>query len=187
GLPTLELPTDRPRPAVARYRGAVEVFDVPESVIEGLRALAREERATLFMALLGAFAVLLGRFSRQRDVAVGTPVAGRDRREMEGLIGFFVNTVVIRTDLSAEPTFRSLLGEVRATVLDAFAHQELPFDKLVEAVHPERELSRSPLFQVVFAMQNLVHRADVLEMPGLVLSFEESDTGTAKFDLTMLI
>src|SRR5262249_52107536 len=117
---------------------------------EGLRALARDGGATLSMTLLAAFAVVLGRYSDTADVPVGTPVANRNRAELEGLIGFFVNTLVLRTDLSGDPTFTELLGRVRRTALDAYAHQDLPFEQLVDALTTERDRSRTPLFQVMF-------------------------------------
>ncbi len=150
----LELPTDRPRPAVQDTAGARHRFVFPTALAEGVRGLARESGATLFMTLLAAWDLLLARWSGQEDVVVGTPIAGRTRRETEGLIGFFVNTLALRTDLSGDPTFRELLARVRETTLGAYAHQELPFERLVEELKTERTLARTPVYQVMFAMQN---------------------------------
>ncbi len=123
---------------------------MPDEVAGGLRAVARTAGASMFMTVLGAFGVLLSRYSAQDDIVVGTPIAGRNRAEIEGLIGFFVNTLVLRTDLSGDPTFAELLGRVRATTLAAYAHQDLPFEQLVDALGVERDRSRTPLFQVMF-------------------------------------
>ncbi|MFC9249754.1 condensation domain-containing protein, partial [Streptomyces sp. NPDC057136] len=150
-VPTLELPTDRPRPAVRSTDGAVCRFTVPAGTAEALRALSREHGATMFMTLLAAFDVLMGRYGGTDDVVVGTPVANRNRAETEDLIGFFVNTLVLRTDLSGDPTFAELLGRVRETALGAYAHQDLPFEQLVDAMDVERDRSRSPLFQTLFS------------------------------------
>ncbi|WP_146192724.1 non-ribosomal peptide synthetase, partial [Streptomyces sp. A244] len=150
GAPTLELPTDRPRPALWSPVGATARFEVPEPTMTALRALSREHGTTMFMTLLAAFDVLLGRYAGSDDVVVGTPVANRNRAETEDLIGFFVNTLVMRTDLSGDPTFAELLGRVRKVALDAYAHQDLPFEQLVDELVTERDRSRSPLFQVLF-------------------------------------
>ncbi|HET6763429.1 MAG TPA: condensation domain-containing protein, partial [Longimicrobiaceae bacterium] len=156
GAPALlELTTDRPRPAVQTYRGANFDIAFPGGLLEPLAALARTEGASVFMALMGAFQVLMARYSGQDDVVVGTPIAGRNRAELEGLIGFFVNTLPIRGDLAGDPTFRHLLRRVREATLDAYAHQDLPFEKLVAELHPERSLSHGPVFQVMFTLQNL--------------------------------
>ena len=153
--PRLELPTDRPRPAVASGpRRRASRFALPAEATRALRALARREGATLFMTLLAAWQLLLARYSGQDDVVVGTPVAGRARAETEGLIGFFVNTLVLRADLSGDPTFRALLGRVREAALGAYAHQDVPFEQLVEELQPERARAHTPLFQVMFALQN---------------------------------
>ncbi|MFC6023463.1 condensation domain-containing protein, partial [Plantactinospora solaniradicis] len=150
GVPTLELPTDRPRPAQRSSAGAELEFVVPAEVADGLRAVARDAGASMFMTLLAAFNVLLGRYSGQDDIVVGTPIANRNRAEIEGLIGFFVNTLVLRTDLSGDPTFTELLGRVRAETLTAYAHQDVPFEQLVDELGVVRDRSRSPLFQVLF-------------------------------------
>ncbi|HEY4168728.1 MAG TPA: amino acid adenylation domain-containing protein, partial [Reyranella sp.] len=152
GIPTLQLPTDRPRPAVPTYRGAFHEISIPRPLNDALRALAQREGATLFMTLFAAFTVLLQRYTGQEDVVVGSYVAGRDRAELEGLIGFFINSLVLRADLSGDPSFRTLLARVREMALDAYAHQELPFEKLVEELQPERDLGRNPLFQVSFQL-----------------------------------
>ncbi|MFD0579127.1 amino acid adenylation domain-containing protein [Dactylosporangium darangshiense] len=150
GAPVLELPTDRPRPPVRTSDGAAIEFTVPPAVAEGLRAVAADAGASMFMTLFGAFAALLGRYSGQEDVVVGTPIANRNRAEIEGLIGFFVNTLVLRTDLSGDPTFAELLGRVRERTLAAYAHQDLPFEQLVDELGVARDRSRTPLFQVLF-------------------------------------
>ena len=177
----LELPTDRARPAVQSHRGEVRAFDVDPQLTARLRALARGADATLFMVLLAAFDLLVHRLSGRDDVVVGSPVAGRVRAETEGLIGFFVNTMALRTDLSGDPSFRELVGRVREGTLESYAHQDLPFERVVEELHPERTLSHNPLFQVAFALQN-VDMAPV-DLAGLTLRLEDVDTGTSKFDM----
>ncbi|GDY50987.1 hypothetical protein SVIO_016100 [Streptomyces violaceusniger] len=162
--PALELPTDRPRPSVARQEGDAVRWELPVELIRVARRLGAGENATLYMTLLAAFQLVLGRYVDSDDITVGTPVANRGRAEVEGLIGFFVNTVVLRTDLSGDPTFRQLLGRVRDTAAGAFAHGDLPFEYLVEQVHPERDLSRNPLVQVLFQMINVP--AERLDLPG---------------------
>ncbi len=154
GVPNLDLPTDRPRPAATSHRGDTRSTVVPRAVVDDLKALGRKEGATLYMTLLAAFQVLLHRYSGQSDVAVGSPIAGRTRSELEGLIGFFVNTLVLRGDLSGDPSFREYLGRVRKVALGAYAHQDLPFEQLVGVLHPGRDASRTPLFQVMFSLQN---------------------------------
>ncbi len=183
--PLLELPTDHPRPAVQTFRGAHQSFLLPKSVGEALKTLSRQEGVTLFMTLLAAFKVLLHMYTNQDDLIVGTPTANRNRLETEGLIGFFVNTLVLRTDLSGNPTFRELLHRVREVCLGAYAHQDLPFERLVEELQPARDLSRNPLFQVMFVLQNGSLQA--VELPGLSLSPLEVDTRTTHFDLTLHI
>jgi amino acid adenylation domain-containing protein len=150
GLPALELPGDRPRPPVPSYRGARRHFFIPAAVAARLQQLAHEEDATPFMVLLAAFKLLLARYSGQEEVVVGAPAAGRGLVELEPLIGFFVNSLVMRTDLSGNPSFREALRRVRRVALDAFAHQDVPFEKVVEELQPERDTARNPLFQVIF-------------------------------------
>ncbi|HEU0299006.1 MAG TPA: amino acid adenylation domain-containing protein, partial [Longimicrobium sp.] len=179
----LELPTDRPRSADQDHAGASERLALPPELAETLASLARREGATLFMTLLGAWQVLLARCSAQDDVVVGSPIAGRTRAETEGLIGFFVNTLALRTDLSGDPTFRELLARVRETTLQAYAHQDLPFERLVEEVQPERSLAHSPVFQAVFVLQNNEERA--LGLDGLRAERVELGSGEAKYDLTL--
>ena len=178
----LELPTDHSRPAVQSFRGSNQTLDLDPGVSEALKALSHREGATLFMTLLAAFQALLSRYTGQDDIVVGSPFTNRQRSEIEGLIGFFVNTVPLRVDLSHDPSFRQLLHRVKETALAAYDHRELPLEKLVEELRPERNLSYNPLFQVLFAVQNT---ASVVEqVAGLTLHLRDVDTGTAKFDLT---
>ncbi|WP_396956092.1 amino acid adenylation domain-containing protein [Nitrosomonas sp.] len=181
----LELPTDRPRPAVQSYLGANYRFTIPENITAQLKVLSQQEGTTLFMTLLTAFNVLLSRYSNQHDICIGTPVANRNRIEIEGLIGFFVSTLVLRIDLSGNPTFTQLLKKMKAVCLDAQAHQDLPFEKLVEELVPVRDMSRNPLFQVMFALQNVPETQWVID--GLQITPVEVDTGSAKFDLHLEI
>ena len=182
-LPPLELPADRPRPAVLSHRGAHLERALPPALSHRLEELAREQRATPFMGLLAGFAALLHRASGQLDLVLGTPVAGRDRVELEGLIGVFLNNLVLRLSLAGEPGLRELLRRARAAELDAFAHREVPFERLVDELRPERDLSRTPLFQVMFVGQNAPLRP--LALPGLLLLPREIDLGTARFDLAV--
>jgi amino acid adenylation domain-containing protein/FkbM family methyltransferase len=181
----LELPTDHPRPPVQTYRGAAVPVELSAELLERLQALGRSEGATLYMTLLGAFQVLLGRYAGSEDVVVGSPIAGRTRGEVEALIGFFVNTLVLRTDLSGDPGFRELLGRVRQETLGAYEHQEVPFEKLVAELQPERSLSHSPLFQVLFTLQNAEGGAGAL--PGLSVSGVGAAMEIAKFDLSLTL
>ncbi|WNG19735.1 amino acid adenylation domain-containing protein [Cystobacter fuscus] len=181
--PVLNLPLDKPRPEEPAFRGGAHTFVVPEEVAEPLRELGRREGCSLFMVLLGGFQVLLGRWSGQEDIVVGSPVAGRTRAEVEGLIGFFVNTLVLRTRVGGEPTFREVLGRVREVALGAYAHQDVPFEKLVEELRPVRDVRHTPLFQVMFSLQN--QPRERLELPGLTLTALEAVTGGAKFDLSL--
>ncbi len=181
--PLLELPTDRPRPAVQSFRGASRPVRLPSDLTRQMQALSRREGATLFMVLLAGYQALLARSSGQEDLAVGTPVAGRNREETEGLIGFFVNTLVLRGDLSSQPTFRELLGRVRETALAAHTHQDVPFERLVQELTPERSLAHTPLFQVVLALQNVP--TESLEVRSLRLRPVNGGGTTAKFDLTL--
>ncbi|MGO9087691.1 MAG: non-ribosomal peptide synthetase [Candidatus Sulfotelmatobacter sp.] len=181
--PVLELPTDHPRPAVQTYNGSFLCSELSKKLTEALKILSQREGVTLFATLLGAFKVLLQRYTGQDDILVGAPIAGRNQAEVEGLIGFFVNTLVMRADLSGDPTFRQLLRRVQETTLGAFAHQDLPFDKLVEVLNPERDSSRSPMFQVMLSMLNTPVRP--LYLSGLQNRRTMMDSGTSKFDLTL--
>ncbi|MFS0519589.1 amino acid adenylation domain-containing protein [Nostoc sp. UIC 10607] len=181
GISVLNLPTDRLRPAVPSYRGAKQFLELPPSLTQALEVLSSQEGVTLFMTMLAAFQTLLYRYTQQEDIAVGSPIANRNRSELEGLIGFFVNSLVLRTDFSGKATFRELLNRVREITLEAYSHQDLPFEKLVEELHPERDLSYHPFFQVVFSLQNTP--IETLELSGLTLSLFEFDNKTAKLDL----
>ncbi|HEX9936581.1 MAG TPA: amino acid adenylation domain-containing protein, partial [Longimicrobium sp.] len=181
----LELPTDHPRPAVQAFRGASVPVELPPELLERLQALGRSEGATLYMTLLGAFQVLLGRYAGSDDVVVGSPIAGRTRGEVEALIGFFVNTLVLRTDLSGDPSFREVLRQVREATLGAYEHQEVPFERLVAELQPERSLSHSPLFQVMFALQNAGGQGGTL--PGLQVGEAGAAMEIAKFDLALTL
>ncbi|HEX6040047.1 non-ribosomal peptide synthetase, partial [Longimicrobium sp.] len=181
--PLLELPTDRPRPQVMSDRAGTVPFAVDGETGRALQALARREGATLFMTLTAAWQLLLSRYSGQDDVTVGSPIAGRTRVETEGLIGFFVNTLVLRTDLSGAPTFRELLGRVRETTLGAYQHQDIPFEKLVEELAPERSLSHTPLFQVLFVLQN--NERATLRLGDLAAEPLQAGEPTVKFDLSL--
>ncbi len=183
GVRILELPTDRPRPATQSHRGANVRVRIGPQVAKALKALAKEEEATLFMALVAAWQLLLMRYTGQDDIAVGTPIAGRTQDETEGLIGFFINMVVLRTDLSGGPSFRQLLGRVREVALGAYAHQDAPFEKLVEELQPERALSHTPLFQTAMVLQNTPEER--AEMGSLRLSGLRGQGISAKFDLTL--
>jgi amino acid adenylation domain-containing protein len=180
---TLQLPTDRPRPASQSYRGGRYSIEFSRKLAEGLEALSWQEGATLFMVLSAAFQTLLYRYTGQNDIAVGFPIANRNRAEIEGLIGFFANTLVLRSDLSGNPSFRELLSCVRQTSLEAYDHQELPFEKLVEEMRPERSLSSSPLFQVMFALQNAPRSS--LNLRGVTADRLEVENETSKFDLLL--
>ncbi|MEU4805397.1 amino acid adenylation domain-containing protein [Actinosynnema sp. NPDC023587] len=181
----LTLPTDRPRPAVASYRGALLPADVPAAGLAALEGLARAHGATLFMVLLAGFAARLGRLAGQADVVVGTPVAGRSHADLEGLIGFFVNTLALRAHVGGDPTFSELLGRVRESAVDGLAHAELPFERLVEHLRPQRSLGHAPLFQAQLILQNTPPLAFAL--PGLRISSMMPDPGVAKFDLTLAV
>jgi hypothetical protein len=176
----LEFPTDHPRPPLQSYRGARAAALFEPQLAQALEALSRREGVTLFMTLLAAFKTLLFRYSGQETVVVGCPFAGRNRAELEGLMGFFLNTLALRTDISHEQTFRELLRQVRKGVLEAHAHQDLPFEKLVAELRPERSLSYSPLFQVMFQLRN---PNDVVEIAGLRIDTVEIEHGVAPFDL----
>ncbi|HEX3527644.1 MAG TPA: amino acid adenylation domain-containing protein, partial [Thermoanaerobaculia bacterium] len=189
GIPeSLELPYDHPRPVVESFRGSTQSFTLPAELARGLSALSRRGGATQSMTVLAGFTALLGRFAGREDVAVGMAIANRTRREVEGLIGFFVNTLVVRTDLSGLPSFARLVGRVRETALASYAHQDLPFERLVEELAPERDLGRNPLIQVMVGYQNFP-RAEA-EVRGLTLSLPDEGKvagGTAKFDLSLFL
>ncbi|HET7230631.1 MAG TPA: amino acid adenylation domain-containing protein [Longimicrobium sp.] len=182
----LQLPTDRPRPAVQSHRGALHRFSLGTATANAVEALARAEGATPFMVLLAAFQAVLARWAGQSDVVVGTPVAGRTRRQVEPLVGLFVNTLALRGDLSGDPAFRELLARVRETTLGAFAHQDVPFERLVEELHPERSLGHSPVFQVMFAFQNVPDGGGE-GFPGLRVGGIPHEAATAHFDLALAL
>ncbi|WP_218081854.1 condensation domain-containing protein [Anthocerotibacter panamensis] len=185
GAPTvLALPTDFPRPPVQSYRGMTHYFSLPRTVTTALTLLAQQEGATLFMVLLAVFKVLLYRYTGQEDLLIGSLIANRNRAELEPLIGFFVNTLVLRTDLSGEPTFRELLRRVRTMTLGAYAHQDLPFERVMEHLKPERTLSYAPLFQVMFVLQN-TPVPDPQASDGPRFTPLEFENNTAKFDLSL--
>ncbi|MBA3354607.1 MAG: amino acid adenylation domain-containing protein [Pyrinomonadaceae bacterium] len=179
----LELPMARPRPAVQSFQGSHQSFLLSKKLSEELQRLSQREGVTLFITLLAAFQMLLFRYTGLEDIVVGSPIAGRNRAEIEDLIGSFASMLVLRTDLSGDPTFRELLAHVRGVALGAYAHQDLPFEKLVEELQPERSLSHNPLFQVVFGLQNAP--MPPLEFSGLALNPLQVDHWTAKFDLVL--
>ncbi|MBI1822713.1 MAG: FkbM family methyltransferase, partial [Nitrospirae bacterium] len=179
--PVLDLRTDRPRPAIQSFRGATEIFHLSESMMGELKALGRQEHATLFMILATTFAVLLNRYSSQNDILLGTPITGRTHSETESLIGNFLNTIILRTQFRDNPSFRTLLKEIRERLLGAYAHSDLPFEHLVTELKPERDLSRTPLFQVMFVLHNSEGVSRVSKISGS----NELETGTSKFDLTL--
>ena len=182
----LELPLDRPRPAVQTYNGNVWRLRLDKRLTSDLKTLAREESATLCMLLMAVFHVLLARFSGARDVSVGMPIANRGRPELERLIGFFANTLVIRGRLEKNPSFRAFMAQIRPTILEAYAHQDLPFEKLVDELHPKRNLARNPLVQVMFVLQNVPLRSrDIAGLSIRDLSFDHAQV--ANFDLTLNI
>ena len=181
--PVLDLPTDRPRPPMQTFRGATVSFALSQTLTDRLRTLSQNEGVTLFTALLAAWKVLLFRYTEQEDITVGCTVAARTRQEIEGLIGFFVNTLPMRTSFSGNPTFKELLARERDIAMNAYDHQELPFERLVAELHPERETSHAPIFQVLFAPQNVP--ASGTRFQNIEVTAEEIDNGTSKFDLTL--
>jgi len=181
-LPMLNLPTN-PRKGVQSYKGAKQNLSFPPALTAKLETLSKQTGATLFMTVLAAFQILLSRYTGQEDIVIGSPIANRNRAELEPLIGFFVNSLVLRTDLAGNPTFRELLGRVRETTIEAYDRQDLPFEKLVEELHPERDLSRNPLFGVVFALQNAPMQP--LELPGIKLNPWQFEVTTTRFDLEL--
>ncbi len=182
-LPVLQLPTDHLRPPIQTYRGARQSLVLSRTLTEAIKALSDQEGVTVFMTLLAAFKTLLYRYTGQEDIVVGSPIANRNQVETESLIGCFINMFALRTDIGGKSSFRELLGRVREVVLEAYAHQDLPFEKLVEELQPERELSRSPLFQVMFVLQN--NSMPPLELKGLTLNSLHLPSGTTNFDLTL--
>jgi amino acid adenylation domain-containing protein len=183
GIEALELPTDRPRPAVLGDSGASLSFQLSEDLTRQLKEMGKREGATLFMCLLAAFQVMLSKYTGQQDIAVGTAVANRNRTETEGLIGFFVNTLVLRTSLDGSPTFREILKRVRNVALEAYQHQDVPFEKLVAELAPERDLTRAPLFQVMLVLQNTEQQD--LCLPGVEVTRIDCGEHVAKFDLML--
>ena len=179
----MQLPTDKARPATQTYNGALYPIEIEEALADEVESLSRRESVSVFMTLLTAFEVMLSRYTGSEDIVVGTDVANRSRSEIEGLIGMFVNQLVLRSDLGGDPTFGELLGRVRDVALEAYAHQDMPFDKLVEAVKPDRELDRNPLFQVMFGFQNVPSSA--IELPGLSIGRMGVDNRTSVFDLSL--
>lgn len=183
--PVLELPTDRPRPPVAAFQGATVLFTLPESLAEKIELLGKREDCTLFMTLLAAFQTLLHRYSGQQEIITGSPVANRSKAQVRDVMGLLVNSLVLKADFSGDPTFSELLSRVRKTTLGAYDHADIPFEKLVDSLQPERDTSRSPLFQVSFFLQT-VHN-DKLQLPGLTLTVIDIDSGTSKFDLNLVM
>jgi amino acid adenylation domain-containing protein/non-ribosomal peptide synthase protein (TIGR01720 family) len=181
--PLLELPADRPRPPIQTSEGATQSLLLSQELTAALKNLSQREDVTLFMTLLAAFKALLYRYTGRTDLLVGSPIANRNRAEIEGLIGVFVNTLVLRTDVSGDPTFRELLQRLREVTLGAYAHQDLPFEKLVEELQPERSLSYNPVFQVMFQLRN--NPMPPLDLPGLTLSMLEVETNTTQCDLSL--
>ena len=176
-LPVLQLPPDYPRPAIQSFRGGQQKFSLSKSLTKAIKRLSKQEEATLFMTLLATFQTLLYRYTGQEDILVGSPIANRNHQELDGLIGCFVNTLVLRTHLDGNPTFQELLARVRKVAIEAYTHQDLPFEKLVEALQPNRVLSHNPLFQVMFVLQNPKAES--------IWKTEELETKTAKFDLLL--
>ena len=181
--PLLALPTDRPRPPRQTFSAARETFVIPRELVDRLKGLARGERATLFMTLLAGFQTMLHRYGGSDDMVVGTLVAGRTRVETEGLIGLFANMLAMRGDLAGDPTFRELLRKTRDRALEAYAHQDLPFDSVVESFNPERNLSYPPIVQVTFQVRN--YPLEDTRLEGLEVEEVDFDPGVAQFDLSL--
>jgi amino acid adenylation domain-containing protein len=181
----LDLPTDYPRPAIQTTNGAYEYMPLSQGLFDSLQALSAREGVTLFMTLIAAFETLIYRYTGKTDFTIGTPIANRNRTDIESLIGFFANTLVLRAGLSDNPSFQELLSRTREEVLEILAHQRFPFEKLVEALRPERDLSHTPLFQVMFVLNQ--SWVDAIDLPGLTLNAIETKTGSAKFDLTLFM
>ena len=181
GVAALQLPTDRPRPAVQSWRGACQRLRISPELRRGLEALSRREGVTLFMTLLAGFQALLNRYTGQSDITVGTPIANRRWSAIEGMVGFFVNSLVLRTDLEGDPAFRDLVARVREVALGAYGHQDVPFEKLVEELQPERDMSRNPLFQVLFQLVNMP--LPVGRMAEVEVSLTGAENRTVRLDL----
>lgn len=184
-IPVLQLPTDRPRPPIQTFRGAAQSVLIPKELSHQLSALSHQEGVTTFMSLLAAFQTLLYLYSGQTDILVGTPIANRNNADIEGLIGFFVNTLVMRTDLSDDPSFRKLLKRVREVALGAYSHQDLPFERIVEELQPERDPSRNPIFQVWFVLQNATSARQTPEIPSLKMRTLDVENKASLFDLML--
>jgi amino acid adenylation domain-containing protein len=183
--PILELPTDRPRPSTQSFNGGAAFFQLDATLTQRLRDLSQRTGTTLFMTLLAAFGTLLSRYSRQSDLVIGSPIANRPRSEVEPLIGFFINVLALRLDLTGNPDFLTLLQRVRRVSLDAYANQDVPFGQVVDTVLPDRDRGYSPLFQVMFILQN--SPAEVLQLPGLTLSPLHTESGTSQYDLWLMM
>ncbi|MEH2154021.1 amino acid adenylation domain-containing protein [Nostoc sp.] len=183
--PLLELPTDKPRPAVQTFCGATQEFQIDQNLSKQIKTFSQQSGATLFHTLLAAFAVLMFRYSGQDDICIGSPIANRNRRELESLIGFFVNTLVLRNQIKGNPSFSEFLSQVRQVATSAYTHQDVPFEQVVEALQPERSLSYNPLFQVVFVLENFL--LDTLELPDVTLTPQFVERGTSQFDLTLAV
>jgi amino acid adenylation domain-containing protein len=181
----LELPTDYPRPALQSYRGAHYRYSLPPDLTVAIKTLSQQQGASLFMTLLAAFSILLARYSRQQDLCIGSPIANRTQSQTEGLIGFFVNTLILRNHINPDRSFSELLHQTRQTCLDAYAHQDIPFEHLVEQLQPERSMSHNPLFQVMFALEN--NQSPDLSLPELEIEWLPLTYPFAKFDLTLLV
>jgi non-ribosomal peptide synthetase component F len=184
-MTVIELPSDRERVEGGRPRGAKIEIEVGEEVTKGLRELSRRESVTLFMTLLAAFKVLLNQYTGQHDVALGTDIANRNRAELEGVIGLFINNLVLRTSLAGDPTFKELLNRTRETTLEAYARQDLPFERIVEELQPERNLSNMPLFRVLFVLQNIPVKS--IEIDSLKVTVLNIEAGTSKYDLSLFL
>ena len=182
-LPILQLPTDHPRPAVQTFQGRRQSLVLSKSLTDALKVLSQQQRVTLFMTLLATLQILLHWYTDQEEIVVGTDIANRNQFKTEPLIGFFINQLVLRINLSGNPTFDELLERVREVTIGAYAHQEIPFDKLVEVLNPQRTLSRTPLFQVMLVLQNVAMPS--LELSGLTVSVSEVDSQTANYDLVL--
>ncbi|MBE8997966.1 amino acid adenylation domain-containing protein [Nostoc sp. LEGE 12447] len=183
--PLLELPTDKPRPAVQTFCGATQEFQIDQNLSKQIKTFSQQSGATLFHTLLAAFVVLMFRYSGQDDICIGSPIANRNRREIEPLIGFFVNTLVLRNQIKGNPSFNEFLSQVRQVATSAYTHQDVPFEQVVEALQPERSLSYNPLFQVVFVLENFL--LDTLELPDVTLTPQFVERGTSQFDLTLAV